>query len=334
MGDSTTKRHDVLLHVEFESRIVTKKKGDTEMSDVETQSGPSPGPTRAPGTTRRRLRSPVDNQRAEFLRLCRARMKPADLGLPEAQRKRTNGLRREDVAALSGVSASWYTWLEQGRDMRVSDEVLERLCHTFKLSEDERTYLFLLVQRRPPRVTQDARPEAPPEIVRMIEALNVPAIAMNLRWDVLAWNHLNCAIFRDYGKLPEEERNLLALLFTQPMQHIMDEAQFENMARRLVARLRFDYSRCADDPKFEALVRRLSMVSPLFNRLWRIPEFTLRSYGVHRFTHPRFGELAFEHNSSVPDGHPHIRVVICTPENAAAQRACAQVNAELAKLSR
>src|ERR1700742_2979427 len=87
-------------------------------------------------TTRKRLRSPVDRQRAEFLRRCRTRMDPAELGLPPAKRKRTAGLRREDVAALSGVSASWYTWLEQGREMRVSDEVLERLCLTLRLSED------------------------------------------------------------------------------------------------------------------------------------------------------------------------------------------------------
>src|SRR6476661_4740367 len=145
--------------------------------------------------TRKRLRSPVDTQRAEFLRRCRTRMDPAELGLPQPRRKRTAGLRREDVAALSGVSVSWYTWLEQGRDMRVSDDVLERLCHTLRLSEDERVYLFSLVQHRVPRAPRHAPPEAPPEIVRMIDGLNVPAIIMNLRWDVLAWNRLNTLIY-------------------------------------------------------------------------------------------------------------------------------------------
>jgi hypothetical protein len=103
----------------------------------------------APEAPRKPVRPPIDRQRAEFLRSCRARIKPSDLGLPEPQRRRTEGLRREDVAALSGVSVAWYTWLEQGRQMRVSDEVLERICHTFRLSEDERVYLFSLVQRRP-----------------------------------------------------------------------------------------------------------------------------------------------------------------------------------------
>jgi transcriptional regulator with XRE-family HTH domain len=301
------------------------------MNDVEVESAtvPRAAPIRTAGATRRRLRSTVDHQRSEFLRLCRGRIKPSDLGLPQSQRKRTDGLRREDVAAMSGVSASWYTWLEQGRDMRVSDDVLERVCQTLRLSADDRTYLFLLVQHRPPRVPRESRPEAPLEVVRMINALNVPAIAMNLRWDVLAWNPINNVIFRDYSKFPVEERNLLQILLTRPVSHIRDPVQFENMARRLVARLRFDYSKCSDDPKFEALVRRLTMISPLFNRLWRIPDFTMRPYGVHRFTHSRYGELAFEHHSCAPDGHPNIRMVICTPEDAATKRAIAQANANL-----
>jgi len=280
----------------------------------------------APKTTRKRLRSPVDQQRGEFLRSCRARIDPEELGLPRSRIKRTAGLRREDVASLSGVSASWYAWLEQGRDMRVSDEVLERLCVTLRLSEDERVYLFSLVQHREPRVHRDVRPEAPPEVVRLIEGLNVPAIAMNLRWDVLAWNRLNSLIYRDYSELPPAERNLLEILLARPVKHI-SPASLEMTARRLIARLRFDYSKNSDDPKFEALIYRLDATSPLFRRIWRLPEFTLRGFGVHRFTHPRFGELAFEHTSCVPDGHPNIRIVMCMPDNAAARAAVAQATA-------
>lgn len=295
-------------------------------------SGPSPSETAKPqrpaSAGRVRLRSPVDNQRSEFLRSCRARIKPEDVGLPSGRRSRTGGLRREDVAALSGVSASWYTWLEQGRDIRVSDEVLERISQTFRLSEDERTYLFSLVQHRLPRLTGDARREAPADVPRMLQALSVPAIAMNLRCDVLAWNAQNSAIYRDYGQIPPGERNLLEILLTRPVRHMSAE-QLEAMAQRLIGRLRFDYSKCADDPTFETLVQRLAMRSPLFNRLWRAPDFMMRSYGLHRFTHARFGVLAFEHTSVVPDGHPNIRVVICTPENLAAKRAVKSVNAEI-----
>jgi transcriptional regulator with XRE-family HTH domain len=274
-----------------------------------------------------RLRSMVDHQRSEFLRLCRSRIKPEDAGLAAGRRARTGGLRREDVAALSGVSVSWYTWLEQGRDIRVSDEVLERICQTFRLTEDERTYLFSLVQHRMPRVHPLNKAEAPPDLVRMLQSVSVPAIAMNLRWDILAWNALNTAIYRDYGIFPASERNLLELIFTRPIRH-MTAAQQEAMAHRLCARVRYDYSQDPDDPKFEAMVRRLCASSPLFNRFWRGSDFTLRSYGMHHFNHPRFGLLSFEHTSYVPDGHPNIRVTLCAPENAAARKAVAVSLAE------
>ena len=300
------------------------------MDDNDSKTEPPRAARGSQADARPRVRSTVDNQRAAFLRRCRARIKPADVGLPAAQRTRTDGLRREDVAAISGVSASWYTWLEQGRPMRVSDDVLDRLCQTLRLTEDERVYLYSLVQHRAPRVSSEPRPEAPPDMQRMVNALGVPALVMNLRWDVLAWNSLQSVLYRDYSKIPVEDRNLLEILFTKPVKH-MTPAQLEPMAQRLIARLRFDYSKCTDDPKFEALVHRLSTKSPLFNRIWRTPEFTLRAYGLHRFTHARFGPLAFEHSSVVPDGHPNLRIVICTPENTAARRAVAQASAELSR---
>src|SRR5512138_2696773 len=141
-------------------------------------------------------------QLTDFLKSARARLSPADLGLPDPSRRRTPGLRREDVAALAGVSVTWYTWLEQGRQIRVSAEVLERICSTLRLSPDEREYLFALVQHRPaPRVT--LRPdEVSPAITRMLTALAVPAIVMTARWDVIAWNRLSSMVFRDYDKLP------------------------------------------------------------------------------------------------------------------------------------
>lgn len=276
-----------------------------------------------------RLRSMVDHQRSEFLRLCRSRIKPEDVGLSPGRRARTGGLRREDVAALSGVSVSWYTWLEQGRDIRVSDEVLERICRTLKLTSDERTYLFSLVQHRVPRVHAESSMEAPAEVHRAVHGVGVPAIAMNLRWDVLAWNALHAVLYRDYAPVPAAERNLLEQLFLRPVKHLT-ALQQEAMAHRLCARVRYDYSQNPDDPKFEAMVRRLCATSPLFNRFWRGSEFTLRSYGMHHFNHPRFGLLSFEHTSYVPDGHPDIRLVLCIPENATARKAVAQVLAEQA----
>jgi transcriptional regulator with XRE-family HTH domain len=291
--------------------------------------GAAPSLATARNTTRARLRRTVDHQRSEFLRNCRARLDPEAVGLPGSNRARKGGLRREDVAALSGVSTSWYTWLEQGRDIRVSDDVLERICEALRLSADERTYLFSLVQHRLPRLVHEMPGEVPEDVARMVHGLPIPAVAMNLRCDVLAWNAINSVMYRDYGAVPVAERNLMEILLIKPAQLVPPE-RLEAMARRLVGRLRVNYSKCAGDPKFEALLRRMCLCSPLFNRLWRDPEFSLQSYGPHEFQHPRFGPLAFEHSSYIPDGHPYIRVVLCTPENAATRAAVDTANAELA----
>lgn len=289
------------------------------------RSGGRIGTTRTAAT--RRTRSMVDLQRSEFLRLCRSRIKPEDVGLAASERARTGGLRREDVAALSGVSVSWYTWLEQGRDISVSDNLLERICRTFRLTEDERIYLYSLVKHRMPRLAPKSSMELPANVQRLMQTVGVPAIAMNQRWDILGWNALNTALYRDYAPVPAGERNLLSILFTRPIRN-MTAAQLDVMAHRLCARVRYDYSQNPDDDKFESLVRRLCTVSPLFKKYWRGSDFTLRSYGTHQFSHPRFGALAFDHTSLLPDGHPNVRVVLCAPENIAARNAVAQSLAE------
>ncbi len=291
---------------------------------------PATAPRPGPQVNRERssLRTTVDHQRSEFLRQCRARLEPEQLGLPLESRARGGGLRRQDVAMLSGVSASWYTWLEQGRDIRVSDEVLDRVSDTLRLSSDERIYLFWLVQRRPPPLGEILS-ECPPEVARMIHRMPMPAVVLNLRCDVLAWNPINSVLYRDYGAMPVQDRNLLEILMARPVDNMSPEQQ-EAMGRKLIPRLRYDFSRCAGDPRFEALLRRLLSMSPVFRKLWRMPDVAMRAYGPHTFKHERFGEMTFEHTSYVPDGHPTVRVVVCTPQDLAAMNAVTVVNAELA----
>ncbi len=272
--------------------------------------------------------APLDLQRGAFLRRCRARLKPVEVGLPTPRRSHGSGLRREDVAVLADVSMCWYTWLEQGRKMRVSDEVVERIATALRMSDDERTYLFALVQQRLPPARTGSHEEAPEEVVRLIQSMPLPATVMNLHWDILAWNQMSALMYRDYGSLPAGERNLLELLLLRPAKQ-MSAKQMEATAARMIARLRFDYTRNADDPKFAALIHRLSQESPLFNRLWNEPVFTLRGHGVYEFTHARYGALAFDHTSYVPDGHPKIRVVMCRPNNLATERALQRASEEL-----
>src|SRR5690606_29176257 len=193
-------------------------------------------------------------QLSEFLKSCRARVSPADVGLPAADRRRTPGLRREDVAALAGVSVTWYTWLEQGRDIQVSAAVLERISSTLQLSQDEREYLFALVQHRPAPPLNWREAEVTPALQRTIDALGVPAIVMTVRWDVVAWNSLAVKVFRDYSKIPPERRNLLRILLVDEQVYPKDPALFDAMAHRVIAKFRVDYSPFTGDPDFEELI--------------------------------------------------------------------------------
>ena len=263
-------------------------------------------------------------QMSEFLKSCRGRLSPQAVGLPPGGRRRTPGLRREDVAALAGLSATWYTWLEQGRDVRASDRVLESLSRTLRLSTEERDYLFSLAQNRPAPL-QAARVEELPETVRRtLDALNVPAEVITPRWDVIYWNDMVRRCFRDYGAMEPDRRNLIRILMTSP-EYQEDPEAFASMARRITAKLRVDYSQAAGDPSFDALIEEMSEASPTFRELWRSPEIRTRSEGVHLLRHPQLGGITFEHTSYVVEGVPSLRVVIFAPHDAESGRKIAQI---------
>ena len=256
-----------------------------------------------PETQRRQL--------IDFLKGCRARLTPMQVGLPDTNRRRTPGLRREDVAALAGVSVTWYTWLEQGRDIQVSADVLERICSTLRMSPDEREYLFALVQHRPAPPVPTRTADVSPTVTRVIDALGVPAILMTARWDVIGWNGLMRRIFRDYGEIPLERRNLLRILLVDDPRYRDDTAAYEAMARRILAKFRVDYSQTPDDPAFEALIAELNAECPIFRRLWGRAEVIGRSEAIAN--HPALGGMTFEHSSFVPEGSPNLRVLIFVP---------------------
>jgi transcriptional regulator with XRE-family HTH domain len=224
-------------------------------------------------------------------------------------------LRRVDVAALAGVSVTWYTWLEQGRDIQVSADVLERIASTLRMSVDEREYLFALVQHRPAPPMPAGTETVSPAIKRMLDSLAVPAIVLTARWDVIAWNQLALKVIRDYAALPLERRNLLRILLVEDEAYQRDAALYEATARRLLAKFRIDYSQAPGDPKFEELIAELSASCPIFNRLWGLAEVL----GTHEavVTHPRGPGITFEHSSYVPEGSPKQRLIIFTPCNEA-----------------
>jgi transcriptional regulator with XRE-family HTH domain len=255
----------------------------------------------------------MDTQRrqlVDFLKGCRARLSPGEVGLPDTTRRRTPGLRREDVAALAGVSVTWYTWLEQGREIHVSADVLERICATLRMSPDEREYLFALVQHRPAPPIATGPEEASPSIIRMLKTLTVPALVMTSRWDVIAWNDFT-RIFRDYDALSIEKRNLLRILLVEDETYQRDPEQYEAMARRVLSKFRVDFSQTPENPAFEELIKELAERSSIFRRLWNTAEVMSRSEGVGRY--PHLGGVSFEHSSYVPEGSPTLRLVIYVP---------------------
>jgi transcriptional regulator with XRE-family HTH domain len=253
-------------------------------------------------------------QLSEFLKSCRARLQPAQLGLPQAARRRTPGLRREDVAALAGLSATWYTWLEQGRDVRASDRVLESLSRTLRMSPDERDYLFLLAQNRTPPLSRRSAEELSPAVLRTLEALSVPALVVTLRWDIVYLNRMYAAVIREYDDVPAADRNLVKLLMTHP-EYQTDQVQYEAMAARIVSKLKMDYSQAGGESDFEGLIQELREMSPLFRTLWDRPEITARSEGVHLVRHPRLGDITLEHTSYQVEGARTLRALIYAPEN-------------------
>jgi transcriptional regulator with XRE-family HTH domain len=266
-------------------------------------------------------------QLSELLKGCRARVSPTQMGLPDQQRRRTSGLRREDVAALAGVSVTWYTWLEQARDIKVSAELLNRISSTLQMSTDERDYLFALVQHRAPPHSPMGEEPLNPALQRMLDALNVPALIKTARWDVIAWNELMTRVFRDYGRLPPGRRNLLRLLLVdETMYHDPPDA-FYTTARRILSKFRVDYSQYPDDPAFDELVEGLRNDSPIFEQLWGSPEVMNRSEAIAY--HPQHGGMWFEHTSYVPEGSPMLRAVIFVPHDSATANLVAAMQASI-----
>src|SRR5215468_2258161 len=222
----------------------------------------------------------------DFLRSRRERLTPSDVGLPDGFRRRTPGLRREEVALLAGVGATWYTWLEQGRDVRPSAEVLSALADTLRLDAAERRHLYILNDRPPP----EPRPTGPEQVelplLRMLDSLtSQPAYVLGRRWDVLAWNRAAELLFGDYGKLEDDERNIMHIVFANKA-HRRLLVDWEEVASTALAMFRADSARYAGDPDFERLIGTLKRVSPEFRKLW-LRQDVLRALGSHkRIKHP------------------------------------------------
>jgi transcriptional regulator with XRE-family HTH domain len=231
-----------------------------------------------------------------LLRSRRERLSPDEVGLPAGTRRRTRGLRREEVARLAAISPTYYTFLEQGRDVRPSVQVLDALAGALRLTAAERAHLHVLARREPPASIAGAAEVAPPLAALVARLDPHPAYVTGPRFDVLAWNGAVRLLWTDWGARPAEERNMLLWMFLDPAARTV-MVEWEDEAEALLGRFRAAHARHAGagDAAFEALATRLRDESPEAHAWWAAHEVAPLSSGRKRLRHPALGELELAH---------------------------------------
>jgi transcriptional regulator with XRE-family HTH domain len=256
-----------------------------------------------------------DRRRAElahFLRARRASLLPEDVGLPSGGRRRTPGLRREEVAQLAGVGATWYTWLEQARDVRASFDVLESLARALRLSPAERGHLILLGRGEQGPACRPPAERASPALKRLVENLGPsPAYVLGRRWDYLAWNPACRIVFSwEPGRDPSTRNHIWQTFMDPARRELMPD--WERGARHLVAKFRADSARHIGDPAFERLISSLRAGSSEFRTWWERHEVAGAGAGRKELLHPIAGKLVFEHAAFRPEDSDQ-RLILYSP---------------------
>ena len=267
-------------------------------------------PHRKDGRSRRRA------ELAQFLRARRERLTPAEVGLPPGPRRRTPGLRREELALLAGVGITWYTWLEQGRPINASMQVLDAVARTLRLDRAEREHLYRLAEATPVRSFADSA-VIPPAVLEILSSFSpCPAVLVNGRFDVLESNDGHQAVFRDWHSMPCIHRNLLWCGITEPSAR-EKFVNYDDEVPYLVARLRASYAAHIGDPEWEEDIRRLAELNPEFARLWARHEVAEAQMRLRIFRHPDAGELRFIVSELEVSVLPGTRLIVYTPEDSA-----------------
>lgn len=247
-----------------------------------------------------------------YLKNRRTKLDPATFGL-NGGRRRTAGLRREEVAQRANISATWYTWLEQGRGGAPSADVLDRIARALTLTEAEREHLFLIGLGRPPEVRYRNSDGITPRLQRLLDVLtHSPAIVRTATWDVIAWNRAARAVLNDYAALPRSERNVLRMIFMNPRVRAAQE-EWESVARFVVATFRAGAARAGADSEVEQLVEELSAASPEFASMWRESDVQTHGDGIKRLRHPQAGTITLEYSAFAVDGRPDLSLIVYNP---------------------
>lgn len=254
------------------------------------------------------------NRLGSYLRDRRARMDPVAFGFA-AGRRRTPGLRREEVAQRSNISPTWYTWLEQGRGGAPSADVLNRIAAGLMLTEPEREHLFILALGRPPELRFKISDEVTPRLQGVLDAFALsPAFIKTPTWNVVAWNEAAAAVMADYGKLPREDRNILRLMFSDTRVRAAQEG-WESIARYVVGAFRADALRARADAEVETLVADLSRSSPEFATMWQENDVASHAETRKKLHNAEVGTIDLDFSSFTVEGRPDLAMVVFNPAN-------------------
>jgi transcriptional regulator with XRE-family HTH domain len=254
------------------------------------------------------------NQLGTYLRDRRTRLDPIALGFARG-RRRTPGLRREEVAGRANISPTWYTWLEQGRGGAPSADVLDRLAKGLMLTEPEREHLYMLGLGRPPEARYQPIDGITPRLQRVLDGMALSAaIIKTVMWDVVGWNRAAALLLTDYAKLPRQGRNILRLMFASDHVRARNE-DWDSISRFVVGAFRADVARAGANNSAAAteLVAELSRISPEFEALWRDNDVVAYGDGVKRIHHPDAGLLSMEFSSFAVEGRPELGMIIYNP---------------------
>ncbi len=257
---------------------------------------------------------------ADFLKNRRQRLTPEAVGLPGSNgiRRRSSGLRREEVATLAGISLHWYTALEQGRDIRVSDSVLESLARVLHLEQDERVHLYILANRNAPLESSSEATttmQADPELALIVNQFgHMPAYAIDGQWNLLKWNEAASKMFGGFNHICEKSgmKNFIYLLFTDP--ELRNKfVDWETSAAMLVAAFRTAYARRMENPCVNVIVEDLEEESAEFAEMWKRHDVRSLRENQFRLVHPAVGELDVRSNAFYAAGYEDVTLVVYTP---------------------
>lgn len=249
----------------------------------------------------------------DFLKTRRAKIQPSQVGLPEGAHRRTPGLRREEVASLSGVGLTWYTWIEQGRPIQVSAQVLESLARALMLDKQETLHLYTLAGQAPPNDFLSSYDNVNPMLQHMLDSLDYsPATITDARWNLIAWNKAALKLSFDYSKVDIYKRNLLQMMFTnEEFQKTFTD--WSSTAQSMVARFRAVYGKFVDDPWIEAFINDLKAESKDFKLWWSMHNVKTEDERNKVIIHPVLGKLVFEETSFMVANNTNLKMNIFTP---------------------